>query len=375
MDISEGDVTIAVPEARHGASEGAGDGVFFNPAQELNRDLTVAVLRTWAEVGYGSAGGAGTGTYLDAMCASGIRGVRAAAAGWDVTCTDVDDDAVALAERNLAENGLAGECERANANAHLHANHYDVVDLDPFGTPAPFLDAAFNGTTELLCVTATDTAPLCGAHFESGVRKYGTVPRNTEFHPEMGVRVLLSACVRSAARYDVAATPVFTHATSHYVRTYLAVESGAQRANERIDALGHVDWCRDCYWRDHERGLIASPTETCPNCGTATVTAGPIWLGPTHDRAFAEAVGERVTDEMGEATKARRLCDRLAVERHDPTHYDQHELYGNWGEPAVGMDEFLDALREAGHPASRTHYGGTTFKTPASVTEIRDALR
>jgi len=172
----------------------------------------------------------------------------------------------------------------------------------------------------------------------------------------------------------VAATPVFTHATSHYVRTYLALDSGASKANDRIDQLGYVDWCNHCYWRDHEYGLIADPTDECPHCGHATQTAGPLWLGPTHDQSFAAEVRDRVTDAMGEATKARRLCNRLEAERHDPTHYDQHELYGNWGESAIGMADFLDALRDAGHPASRSHYGGTTFKTPASVGEIRDAV-
>ena len=369
MNVSEGGVTIEVSETRDGASEGTGEGVFFNPTQELNRDLTVAVLDTWAETERD-----GPGTYLDAMCASGVRGVRAANAGWDVTCTDSDGDATDLAARNLDRNDLAGDTERTNVNAHLYEHHYDVVDLDPFGTVVPFLDAAFNGASELLCITATDTAPLCGAHFKSGVRKYGAVPRNTEFHPEMGTRTLLSASVRTAARYDVAATPVFTHATSHYVRTYLALDSGASKANDRIDQLGYVDWCNHCYWRDHEYGLIADPTDECPHCDHATQTAGPLWLGPTHDQSFAAEVRDRVTDAMGEATKARRLCNRLEAERHDPTHYDQHELYGNWGESAIGMADFLDALRDAGHPASRSHYGGTTFKTPASVGEIRDAV-
>jgi len=31
MDIEEGGLTVSVPEARDGASEGTGGGVFFNP--------------------------------------------------------------------------------------------------------------------------------------------------------------------------------------------------------------------------------------------------------------------------------------------------------------------------------------------------------
>ncbi|OYR61163.1 tRNA (guanine(10)-N(2))-dimethyltransferase, partial [Halorubrum sp. E3] len=88
MDIEEGGLTVSVPEARDGASEGTGGGVFFNPTQELNRDVTVATLRAYRDREPRAA------SYLDAMAASGIRGVRAAAEGYDVTCADVDDEAV-----------------------------------------------------------------------------------------------------------------------------------------------------------------------------------------------------------------------------------------------------------------------------------------
>ncbi|WP_214676014.1 hypothetical protein, partial [Escherichia coli] len=32
---------------------------------------------------------------------------------------------------------------------------WDVVDIDPFGTPIPFADAALSNTRDLVCVTAT----------------------------------------------------------------------------------------------------------------------------------------------------------------------------------------------------------------------------
>jgi tRNA (guanine26-N2/guanine27-N2)-dimethyltransferase len=41
---------------------------------------------------------------------------------------------------------------------------YDAIDLDPYGTPAHFLDSALQAVAEggLLAVTATDMAVLCG---------------------------------------------------------------------------------------------------------------------------------------------------------------------------------------------------------------------
>jgi tRNA (guanine26-N2/guanine27-N2)-dimethyltransferase len=253
----------------------------------------------------------------------------------------------------------------------MHESTFDVVDLDPFGTPVPFLDAAFDAARSLVCVTATDTAPLCGAHFRSGVRSYGAVPRNTEFHPEMGVRVLLSALVRAAARQDLSARPVFTHATSHYVRTYLHVESGAGVANDRIDELGHVDWCPSCHHREAERGLLADPPDACPACGEDVLTAGPLYLARPDDRSFLAAVDGALSEELGTETEAADLLETVGAELDVPTHYDQHRLYARWSEPAVGMDAFVTRLREAGFAASRTHYGGTTLKTDATPAEMR----
>ncbi|MCF2206559.1 tRNA (guanine(26)-N(2))-dimethyltransferase [Halobacterium salinarum] len=370
MDVSEGGVMVSVPTAS-GGGEGAADDVFFNATQELNRDLTVATLAAFREREPRAA------SYLDAMTASGIRGVRAANAGWDVTMADVDADAVALATSNLARNGLDGEVVARDANSLLHDHDrvLDVVDIDPFGSPMPFADAAFANARNLVCVTATDTAPLCGAHFESGVRKYSATPRNTNYHAEMGLRILLGALARTAARYDVGVTPILSHVSDHYVRTYLELDHRATDANAAVEQVGHVYHCQQCLSRDHEYGLVAAPRAECPRCGGHQVlTAGPLWLGPAHEEAFAASVREQLTREMGEASQAFHLLQTIEGELHEPTHYDQHRLYSQWGEPAVGMAEFLDQLRDAGLRASRTHFGGTTFKTDGGLAEVEAAV-
>jgi tRNA (guanine26-N2/guanine27-N2)-dimethyltransferase len=366
MEVTEGAVTVRVPEQ---PDDGVGDAVFYNPEQELNRDLTVATLRAYRdrEETRGE-------TYLDATAASGIRGVRAAADGWTVTCCDRDTDAANLTRENLDRNGFDGEVYERDVSALLHESTFDVVDLDPFGTPMPFVDAAIAGTGELLCVTATDTAPLCGAHFDSGVRSYSAVPRNTEYHAEMGLRILLGALVRRAAARDVGATPLLSHASAHYVRTYLHLDRRASSANDALDGLGHLYHCQECLWRAGDSGLLADPPASCPSCGAGrVVTAGPLYLDRPEDDAFRRATAAALTGDMGQREKAGDLLERIGSEVDTPTHYDQHRLCKLWGRPAPGMEPFLEAIRGAGHAASRTHYGGTTFKTTASVGEIEAA--
>jgi tRNA (guanine26-N2/guanine27-N2)-dimethyltransferase len=378
-EVTEGGVTVEVDEVRDGASAGAGEGVFYNPTQEFNRDLTVAVLRAYRDRE------PRVRTYLDAMTASGVRAVRAAKAGYDVTAVDVDADAAALARRNLARNDLDGAVLERDVNALLHerdrdraaddgAAVFDVVDLDPFGSPIPFADAALANARNLVAVTATDTAPLCGAHFESGVRRYTTVPRNTEYHPEMGLRVLVSALVRTAARYDVAATPILSHVTRHYARTYLELDRGARAADEAVDQLGYVHHCEDCLHRTADRDLLSHPPERCPACeGPRVLTAGPIHLGPVRDRTFVDRVREAVTEEMGSADDVRDTLATVRDELDTPTHYDQHRLCKLWGRSAPKMDAFIEAVRAAGFDASRAHYAGTAFKSTADAAAIREA--
>ena len=369
MELTEGGLTIEVDQPRDGTSEGSGDGVFFNPTMELNRDITVAVLRAYQERE------PRVSTYLDAMAASGIRGVRAANEGYDITCCDIDTEAVDLAEANLARNDLEGAAVERNVNALLHESMFDVVDLDPFGTPIPFVDAAFANTRNLVCVTATDTAPLCGAHKQSGIRKYSAVPQNTDYHPEMGLRTLLSALVRTAARYDVAAQPICSHVSRHYARTYLEVDHRATAADSLLEQLGFVHHCEDCLARRHEFGHHPqSVPETCPACGSSrTLTAGPLWLGPVADSEFVGSVRQQLSAEMGTASRADRLLSTIEAELDTPTHYDQHRLCKQWGVLANAMDEFIEDLKNAGFDASQTHYSGTAFKSDATVDEIREA--
>jgi len=223
--LTEGAVTFEV------------NGSFYNPRMKLNRDIGVAMARALGLV-----------QYVDALSASGIRGLRVAkeANVREVTLNDVSPRACELIRRNSLRNGLACETTCSNANVLLHERHFQAVDLDPFGSPSPYLSSASRSAQSYLFVTATDTAPLCGAHFHSGMRKYMARPLRTDYHREMGARILLGLAARELARLDKAMQPLLTHATDHYVRTYLRVVGGARAADECRGKMGYVEHCPGC---------------------------------------------------------------------------------------------------------------------------------
>ncbi len=192
VEATEGKTTFLVPVQDDTIQFPPGSApVFFNRRMELNRDATVLLLPLLEP-----------SDYLDAMGATGIRGLRVAnECRIPVTISDRDPGAIDLITRNAIRAGLPVTVIRRDANALLSEQSFDAVDLDPFGTPAPFIDAGVRGTRRFLFVTATDTAPLCGAHLKAGIRRYSAFPMNTEYHSEVGLRILLGFVVRETARY------------------------------------------------------------------------------------------------------------------------------------------------------------------------------
>ena len=91
-----------------------------------------------------------------------------------------------------------------DARVALLRGGWQWVDLDPFGSPMPFLDAALQGMARrgVLEVTATDTAALTGSSAASGRRRYGFHGMVDHYAHDDAVRVLLANVALAAARQD-----------------------------------------------------------------------------------------------------------------------------------------------------------------------------
>lgn len=354
--------------------------VFYNPEMELNRDISVAVIAAYSElIASHKELNLSDITYVDALAASGIRGLRIAKeVGINVTLNDWNQDAHDLIKKNTELNKLNEKVKinLGNANVLLHKERYNIVDIDPFGSPTTYLDAACNSAINMLAVTATDTAPLCGAHLNSGIRKYGAVPLNVEYHSEMGLRILLGRIARDLARHEKAMHPLFCHATRHYVRAYLDIKKSAKGADKCLKNIGFISHCTKCSCRSVHYGLAVSIPDKCGVCGHQTNIAGPLWLGPLHDKGFCNSILEQLNKrELGKKEHAVKLVELCKNELDVPTFYDQHLLSKKLGISAIPMEELLKELVTNGFEASRTHFSGTSFKTNAGLEGILDTLR
>ncbi|WMW23092.1 tRNA (guanine(10)-N(2))-dimethyltransferase [Methanolobus mangrovi] len=371
--ITEGDTEVLVPIPVEGANFAPSAApVFYNPVMEMNRDISVAA--TSAFVKRMEPDPEKTITYVDALSASGIRGLRIAnETGIHTTLNDWSEEACDLIQQNIdnLEIGHNTIASHKNANVLLHEKHFNIVDLDPFGTPAPFLAAAARSVINLLEVTATDTAPLCGAHLNSGIRKYAAIPFNNEYHSEMGVRILLGRIARELSLQDKAMNPLLTHATRHYVRTYLEMKKGAKQADKMLKNMGFIVHCPACGNREAIYGLAAHIEEKCGRCGEKNMLGGPMWLGKIHSPDFcSETIAELEARNCGTKQLAIKMLELCRDELDIPMFYDQHLICKKLGVSASAIETVIQELRNRGFKASRTHFSGISFKTDADISDI-----
>jgi len=352
--VEEGAVTLNV------------EGAFYNPRMKMNRDIGVAV-----------AGALGISDYLDALAASGARGLRVAkeAKVGHVALNDVSPRAARLLEENAKRNGLeACEILSTNANVLLHQRHFEAVDLDPFGSPSPFIAAASRSAIGYLFITATDTAPLCGAHLKSGIRKYMAVPVKAEHHREMGARILLGAAARELARVDKGMEPLLTYASEHYARVYLKIARGAKMADKTLKGMGHLEQCRSCgRWRAVS-GMACQSPGVCSFCGERADVAGPLWLGPIQDREHIRKTLAELEGSIVRSDPAVRLLQLCADEIDEPMYYDHHKLCRKFKVTPGSAEGFVERLKSGGWRASRTHFSGVGIKTDAPFEVLKEVL-
>lgn len=334
------------------------DGVFYNPRMRTNRDICVAMA---LELGINE--------YLDAFSASGIRGIRVKKeAGVErVVMNDIIPSACQRIRENLALNEIS-DCEVTceSASAIMSRRRFETIDLDPFGSPAQFLAPAAYSARSYLFITATDTAPLCGAHLRSGMRKYLAVPLNTEYHREMGVRILMGAVIRELARADKGGMPLLSYATEHYVRLHLHIKKGAREADETLESMGYVEHCFGCGGWSLRMGMGCTSSGRCSFCGGKTCTAGPLWLGQLHDKDLLKSVLRRLDPE----SRAKRLVLLCSEEVDVPFYYDHHKICRRLRITPSKVESVISDLLEHGFRASRTHFTGVGIKTDAPLRDL-----
>lgn len=310
-----------------------------------DRDLEVAVGEALADLDPRPRRG------WEMTAATGVRGLRLLLESRfldRLLLTEAHPMAFELLERNVALHpGRGAEARAHDARRAPEPEGFEFVDLDPYGSPLPFLPAALDALTPggVLGVTATDLRVLAGVERGAAERRYGGRPIRGRLGPEGGLRILLAHLAGLAAGRGRTLRPLLGYVRDYHVRVYVRLERGEPTPLP----VGTVD----------------PTTWTGPKLPGA-LPYGPMWLGPLFDRDLVRALRPIATAAQPSALD--RIVSRFAdeVEADTPFYYESNTLAQGAALPhPPAVDALIDALRAEGYPAGRTHAREGAFRTPA----------
>ncbi|GEM_PF-200331 len=376
----EGMITLAAEPSGSGKGPGKKGGVFFNPAMIQNRDLSLVVLQTLMDTGR-FAGDAPV-RILDGLTGSGIRAVRfckeldPGGRGMSITGLDINPESIRTARETAAANGC-GRVDFINddLNSFIGRKRYHYIDLDPFGSPAPFLFSCLRGLARggVLAVTATDTAALTGSVPRVARRRYGVETGRTHFMQELGARTLLGFVARTAASLEMSVKPLYFYSSDHFIRGYITVERGAGRTDDALSRVGYLIY--DGFNPPLIRSFISDMVER----DLSLMPVGPVWTGPLSDNSFiSDAVGvmdRRNMSHIGtEASIRKDLKIAMEEDLFPPGGFDLNWTASRIGVSPPGVRKVGGIMEDSGYGWSRSRFSPTVIKTDAPADVIGSAF-
>ncbi|KAJ8484875.1 hypothetical protein OPV22_017360 [Ensete ventricosum] len=419
--------------------------VFFNKAQVYNRDMSIAVLRSYIAKrkeehdAYLSKKGKSekkdiqpnqsldvtediskeciktpfwkdprelkAPRVLEALAASGLRALRYAREVdgiGQVIALDNDKESIEACNRNIKFNGsiACSKVEAHLADARIykltHQKEFDVVDLDPYGSPSIFLDTAVQSVADggILMCTATDMAVLCGDNGEVCHSKYGSYPLKGKYCHEMALRILL-ACIESHAnRYKRYIVPILSVYMDFYVRVFVRIFTSASAIKDTPLKLSYVYQgvgCDSFHLQSLGRAINKDNSvksapgygpvvpQECSDCGKKFNMAGPIWSAPMHDKEWicSILVNVKASKERYPACeKISAVLTTISEELYDiPLFVSLHNLCSTLKCTSPSAVMFRSAVINAGYRISGSHVNPLGLKTNAPMDVIWDIMR
>lgn len=265
---------------------------------------------------------------LDALSATGLRALRYAKEipmATSITANDLSASATASIKLNAEHNRVTNKVVPTTSDAieHMHvaasrelggSSNYHVIDLDPYGTATPFLDAAVQAIVDggLLCVTCTDAGVFASVgYLEKTYSQYGGLPLKGPHAHEGGLRLILHAIATSAARYGLAIEPLLSLSIDFYARVFVRVHRSPAEVKflaSKTMVVFNCDAGCGAWSIQHLARAKAKKSKNgdtlynftsaqspsanphCEHCGFRTHHAGPMWGGPMHNPHFIQRI-------------------------------------------------------------------------------------
>ncbi|MDP3734174.1 MAG: hypothetical protein Q8R37_03010 [Nanoarchaeota archaeon] len=363
-----GTITAEMPIAVHKKMD-----VFYNPIMASNRNLSILLLNSVSNTKMNIA---------LPLAGSGIRAIRFLQELQQgkinhLFVNDIKDNFLTTFAENMDLNpkitpAMKKKVTLGNEDASLFLvnqvtnNHkpdrfcgfFDYIDLDPFGSPNPFLSAAIARISRngIIAVTATDTAALTGTYPAVTKRKYwARTVRNYMMH-EIGLRILIRKIQLQGVQFDRALIPILSYHKDHYFRIYFRCIKSKEKSDQVL--------------KQHQYLLCNPKTLEFEisdfNFKKGCDYFGPLWTGRLFDHTLITTMARE-----NPFPEEQKWLDLLKEEAKVdlPGFYDLHVLAKKYKTEPPRMEKILSTLN-----AVRTHFSLYGIKTEKNIKDVSTVL-
>ena len=365
--ITEGKTQILIPKGALEQKVPPRDIAFFNPRAKLSRDFSIIVYSTFLKNFDGQK------SFLDGLSGLGARGLRVAneIPGTEVFVNDLNPSALELSKRSADLNNLQNYQISKNdicqffSTFSVRGKRGAIVDIDPFGSPAKYIDCGLRATIHkgLLSISATDLQVLHGLFNDACKKKYHGVPVKTSYSNEISIRLILGLTIAIAARLDIEATPLFVETNQHYYRAYLRI---LNKPDTR-DNIGYIAHCKTC----GNRHTSHEPITVCSLCSSKVELAGPLWTGKLFQKDFVTQMPDNIPEQADK--KCQKAIQKALLESDMPAcYYTLDEIAEQLKSAPIPLEQIISRLQQAGFSASPTLFNPTGFRTDCKIDRIKE---
>ena len=239
----------------------------------------------------------------------------------------------------------------------LSYNGFDYIDIDPFGSPNPFLTSAIIRIARdgILAVTATDTSALSGTYTNACKRKYWAKPLRNELMHEVGLRILIRKVQMIGANFDKALIPLLSYSKDHYMRIFFRCEKGKKKADEIMKQHKFL-----LYHDSMDVEISNFPLKE-----KGLQYSGPLWTGKLNDKRLLKKIMKGVDETYEDYAFLKTLSEEI----EEIGFYDIHILSKKY-KLTPRINDLIENLKKKKFSVSRTHLTPKGIKTNAKIKEI-----
>ena len=366
QEIIEGNTKLLVPKKSILDITPPKKPAFFNPKGKLNRDFSMIAYAAFLNKFQGPR------IFLEGLSGIGARGLRVAneLKIEKVLINDLNPSALKMAEHSANLNELKNiefsekEVCRFLSEHAKKGERGSIIDIDPFGSPAPFFDCGIRATMHggILSTAATDLQVLNGLFQGACKRKYGGIPVRTEYGNEIAIRLILGCLRTVSARLGVEMIPMFVESEMHYYRTYVKILNRP----DQHENLGYILHCKNC----GHRKITLEQEQECELCKLKISTAGPLWIGSIFNKEFIQNMLSEISNLKVDKVCEKTLNKCLKESEMPGTYFTLDEIASKMKSSPPKLENVISSLQENNFLASVTAFNPTGFRTNANINEI-----